>query len=305
MNTIHSKNQMDLGVFHRIDINLYPLFIAVYEQKSISKAAQILCITQSAASHALQRLRQHLQDDLFVRAGSKMLPTPFSEQIYWSIKDALCAIQNVSMQNQSFDPSMVQSLKIALHDEIEPLIFPKLVEHFQQSQFNIQLSSIKLDRKNIAADLASQQIDFVIDLEQNFGEKIQFQKLQQDYFVVCSQQSEMNEALYLSSKHIGVSSRRTGVLVEDIFLHRKQLSRQVILRCQHYSTALQILVQQPSAVLTIPKNLLANLQVADCLNIFEVPVDLPKITMGIYWHNDIEKNERHHFLRSEIIKIFA
>ncbi len=53
-----------MGLFHRIDINLYPLFVAIYEQRSISKAAQILCITQSAASHALQRLRQHLQDDL-------------------------------------------------------------------------------------------------------------------------------------------------------------------------------------------------------------------------------------------------
>ncbi len=83
MNDIHSKSPIDMGLFHRIDINLYPLFIAIYEQKSISKAAQILCISQSAASHALQRLRrQHLKDDLFVRSGSQMLPTPFAEQIY-------------------------------------------------------------------------------------------------------------------------------------------------------------------------------------------------------------------------------
>ena len=305
MNKIHSKHHMDMAAFHRIDINLYPLFIAVYEQKSISKSAQLLCITQSAASHALQRLRQHLQDDLFVRTGSKMLPTPFSEQIYPAVKDALYAIQNISMHNQSFDPSMVHSLKIAVHDEIEPLIFPKLVAHFQQSQFDIQFSSIKLDRKNIAADLASQQIDFVIDLEQDFGEKIQFKKLKQDRFVVCSQQTEMNEPLYLASTHIGVSSRRTGVLVEDVFLNRKQLSRQIILRCQHYSTALQILVQQPNSVLTIPEHILSNLQIAKCLNIFEVPVDLPKINMGMFWHKDSQENARHIFLRSEILKIFA
>ena len=93
---------MDLRNFHRIDINLYPLFIAIYEQNSISKAAQILSISQSAASHALQRLRQHLQDDLFVRTGSKMQPTPFADQIYPEIKmhfydseyfDAASAIQ--------------------------------------------------------------------------------------------------------------------------------------------------------------------------------------------------------------------
>ncbi|GAA5185659.1 LysR family transcriptional regulator [Acinetobacter kookii] len=305
MNSIHNKAMVDLGVFHRIDINLYPLFIAVYEQKSISKAAQILCISQSAASHALQRLRQHLQDDLFARAGSKMLPTPFAEQIYPVIKNALFAIQHISMQKQSFEPGMVQSLKIAVHDEIEPIIFPKLVQHFQSLDLYIQFFSSKLDRKSMATDLATQQIDFVIDLEQNFGEKIQFQKLLQDQFVVCTQQPEMTEQLYLAAPHIGVSSRRTGVLVEDIYLNRKQLSRQIFLRCQHYSTALQILLLNPQAVLTIPQNLLDHLQVPPSLNIFPVPVDLPLIYLGMYWHKDLKDNSRHQFLRSEISKIFA
>ncbi|OAL86254.1 LysR family transcriptional regulator [Acinetobacter sp. SFD] len=305
MHSIHSKTVMDIRNFHRIDINLYPLFIAIYEQNSISKAAQILSVSQSAASHALQRLRQHLQDDLFVRTGSKMQPTPFSEQIYPEVKKALFAIQNISIQHQQFNPEMIQSLKIAVHDEIEPMIFPKLVQHFQQLSLDIQLSSMKLDRKNIAADLASQQVDFVIDLEQNIAEKIQFERLVQDKFVVCTQLTEMSEQIYLASLHIGVSSRRTGVLVEDIYLNRKQYSRQIFLRCQHYSTALQILQQQKTAMLTIPENVLAHLQLAACLNVFKVPVELPEINMGMYWHKDLQENKRHQFLRSEIYKIFA
>ncbi|OTG63570.1 LysR family transcriptional regulator [Acinetobacter sp. ANC 4470] len=305
MNKIHHDNVLDMAVFHKIDINLYPLFIAIFEQKSISKSAQLLCISQSAASHALQRLRQHLHDDLFVRTGSQMLPTPFAEQIYPVIKNALFAIQGISIQKQSFDPSMVQTLKIAIHDEIEPIIFPKLVEHFHQLNLEVQFFSIKLDRKNVVTDLATQQIDFVIDLEQNFTEKIQFKKLVQDQFVVCTQQQSMTAEIYLASPHIGVSSRRTGVLVEDIYLNRKQFSRQIFLRCQHYSTALQVLEQQAAVILTIPKNMLVHLQMAKCLNIFEVPVDLPNINIGIFWHKDVEENLRHQFLRSEILKIFA
>ncbi len=305
MNTVHNKTMIDMAIFHRIDINLYPLFIAIYEQRSISKAAKILCITQSAASHALQRLRQHLKDDLFVRVSNQMLATPFAEQIYPVIKNALILIQSISMQKQSFDPNSIQTLKVAVHDEIEPIIFPKLVEHFQKLNLIIQFSSIKLDRKTIITDLATQQIDFVIDLEQNLGEKIQFNKLAQDQFVVCTQQKMMNEAIYLASPHIGVSSRRTGVLVEDIYLNRQQFSRQIFLRCQHYSTALQILTQEPQLILTIPKNILAHLRLAQNLNIFDVPVDLPYINMGMYWHKDLELNLRHQFLRSEIFKIFA
>lgn len=305
MNTVHNKTMIDMAIFHRIDINLYPLFIAIYEQRSISKAAKILCITQSAASHALQRLRQHLKDDLFVRVSNQMLATPFSEQIYPVIKNALILIQSISMQKQSFNPNSIQTLKVAIHDEIEPIIFPKLVEHFQKLNLIIQFSSIKLDRKTIITDLATQQIDFVIDLEQNLGEKIQFNKLAQDQFVVCTQQKMMDEAIYLASPHIGVSSRRTGVLVEDIYLNRQQFSRRIFLRCQHYSTALQILTQKPQLILTIPKNILAHLRLAQNLNIFNVPVDLPYINMGMYWHKDLELNLRHQFLRSEIFKIFA
>ena len=305
MNMIHHKTNIDVALFNHIDINLYPLFIAIYEQKNISKAAQILCISQSAASHALQRLRQHLQDDLFVRAGSKMLPTPFAEQIYQPIKSALFSIQNISKQKQKFDPSLIQTLKIAVHDEIEPIIFPQLIRHFQDLKLDIQFLSSKLDRKNVVADLASQQVDFIIDLEQNYGDKVQYQSLVEDHFVVCTQQNEMNSELYFSASHIGVSSRRTGMLLEDIHLNRKQFSRQIFLRCQHYSTALQILAQYGDAMLTIPKQILQHMKIDKNVQIYEHPIELPSLNMGIYWHKDLQDNSRNEFLRLEIMKIFA
>ncbi len=304
MNHIHNINPLEVGNFHRIDINLYPLFIAIFEQKSISKAAQLLCISQSAVSHALQRLRLQLKDELFVRSGQKMLPTPFAEQIYQPIQTALSTIQNIAIPQHDFDPSMLQSLKIAIHDEIEPIIFPQLVHHFSQLNLDIQFLSSKLDRKNMLADLSAQQIDFVIDLVQPYQENLQFENLIDDYFVVCTQQTKMNLSLYLSSPHIGVSSRRTGLLLEDIYLNRQQLSRQIFMRCQHYSTALQVLAQYPNAILTIPHSILKHLHYAQDLKIHQLPIELPKIKMGMYWHEHVRQNTRHQFLRNEILKIF-
>lgn len=304
MNQIHNTNALEVAHFHRIDINLYPLFIAIFEQKSISKAAQLLCISQSAVSHALQRLRQQLKDELFVRSGQKMLPTPFAEQIYQPIQTALSTIQNIATPQHDFDPVMLQSLKIAIHDEIEPIIFPQLVHHFAQLNLNIQFLSSKLDRKNMLADLAAQQIDFVIDLVQPYQENLQFENLIEDHFVACTLQTEMDLSLYLSSPHIGVSSRRTGLLLEDIYLNRQQLSRQIFMRCQHYSTALQVLAQYPNAILTIPHSILKHLHYAQDLKIHQLPIELPKIKMGMYWHEHVRQNPRHQFLRNEILKIF-
>ncbi|ENW03312.1 MULTISPECIES: LysR family transcriptional regulator [Acinetobacter] len=304
MNQVHNINPLEVGNFHRIDINLYPLFIAIFEQKSISKAAQLLCISQSAVSHALQRLRLQLKDELFVRSGQKMLPTPFAEQIYQPIQTALSTIQNIAIPQHDFDPSMLKSLKIAIHDEIEPIIFPQLVHHFSQLNLDIQFLSSKLDRKNMLADLSAQQIDFVIDLVQPYQENLQFENLIEDHFVACTLQTEMDLSLYLSSPHIGVSSRRTGLLLEDIYLNRQQLSRQIFMRCQHYSTALQVLAQYPKAILTIPHSILKHLHYAQDLKIHQLPIELPKIKMGMYWHEHVRQNPRHQFLRNEILKIF-
>lgn len=304
MNHIHDNNPLEVTHFHRLDINLYPLFIAIYEQESISRAAQLLCISQSAVSHALQRLRSQLQDDLFVRTGQKMCPTPFAEQIYHPTKQALLTIQQISMQQQHFDPALIQSLKIAVHDEIEPIIFPQMIAYFEKLDLKIQFLSSKLDRKNMLSDLASQQIDFVIDLAQDHHEKLHFQTLVQDHFVVCSQQQQINAELYLNAPHIGVSSRRTGQLVEDIYLNRQQLSRQIFLRCQHYSTALQILAQHPTAMLTIPFSILRNLHYAETIQVCELPIELPQIRLGMFWHQSLSTNQRHRFLRTEISQLF-
>ncbi|MGN5766184.1 LysR family transcriptional regulator [Acinetobacter calcoaceticus] len=304
MNQIHNGNLLEVGHFHRIDINLYPLFIAIFEQKSISKAAQLLCISQSAVSHALQRLRSQLGDELFVRSGQKMLPTPYAEQIYQPIQTALLTIQSIAVPQQDFVPDMLHSLKIAIHDEIEPIIFPQLVHHFAQLNLDIQFLSSKLDRKNMLADLSAQQIDFVIDLVQPYQASLQFENLIEDHFVVCTQQPNMDLSLYLSSPHIGVSSRRTGILLEDIYLNRQQLSRQIFLRCQHYATALQILNHYPDAILTIPQSILKHLHYSKALQIHPLPIELPQINMGMYWHENVKHNPRHQFLRMEILKIF-
>ena len=305
MNTIHNKTDLDLSVFHRIDINLYPLFIAIYEQSSITQAAQILCVSQSAVSHALQRLRLLLKDDLFIRHQQKMRPTPFAEQIYPQIVHALALLQQLSNTQQEFNPNMVKTLKIAIHDEIEPLIFPRLFQHFQTLNLDIQFLSTKLDRKNIQAELATQQIDFAIDLQQNYGNNIEFQTLIQDKFVVCSQQKMMNKQHYFSAKHIGVSSRRTGILLEDSFIQQHNVSRQILLRCQHYSTALQILARDQDAVLTIPQEVLSHLSVAQNIEVFDHPLNLPLINIGMFWSKDLLKNSRHVFLREQFISIFA
>ena len=305
MNNIHNQSSVDLTAFSHIDINLYPLFIAVYEQQSISKAASLMCVTQSAASHALQRLRLQLNDELFMRSGIKMVATAFAHQIYPKIKETLISIQQISNLHSLFDPLSIQSIRIAIHDEIEPLIFPDLLRHFRNFGISSRIQSIKLDRKNWAKDLLSQQLDLVIDLEQIVDEKIDFKPLVNDRFVICAFKEISNLDEYIQAEHIGVSSRHSGLLIEDMQFKKINIQRNIFLRCQHYSTALQILKEYPETLLTLPFSILTNLKLPNDIVISELPVELPSMKMGIFWNSQLSKNQKHEFLLLEIDKIFA
>ena len=73
----------------RIDLNLFVVFEAIYSEGSITRAAEVLHLTQPAVSHALARLRETLKDDVFVRTQRGMAPTPLAQQMIGSVREAL------------------------------------------------------------------------------------------------------------------------------------------------------------------------------------------------------------------------
>lgn len=79
-------NLYDLKKF---DLNLLVIFECIYQHLSISKAAAMLFITPSAVSQSLQRLRQQLNDPLFVRVGKGMAPTTACVNLHYHLQQNL------------------------------------------------------------------------------------------------------------------------------------------------------------------------------------------------------------------------
>ena len=88
----------------RVDLNLLPVFEAVYEEQSLSRAAARLAMTQSAVSHAVTRLRALFNDELFVRQPRGVRPTPTAEVVYARIRSALGLVREAVNELQGFDP---------------------------------------------------------------------------------------------------------------------------------------------------------------------------------------------------------
>src|SRR5713101_4757956 len=86
-----------------VDLNLLPVFEAVYEEQSLSRAAVRLAMTQSAVSHAVTRLRALLRDELFVRHSRGVVPTPTADRVYAKLRSALGSVREALTELRGFD----------------------------------------------------------------------------------------------------------------------------------------------------------------------------------------------------------
>ena len=94
--------------FRNLDLNLLVVLDALLVEESVSKTAERLNLTQPAISNALARLRHHFQDDLLVRLGRQLVPTPLAQTLRDPVRDALLQIQSIADARPSFDPKTEQ-----------------------------------------------------------------------------------------------------------------------------------------------------------------------------------------------------
>jgi LysR family transcriptional activator for leuABCD operon len=113
----------------RVDLNLLPVFEAVYEEQSLSRAAVRLTMTQSAVSHAVTRLRVLFRDELFVRQARGVLPTATADLIYAKIRGGLELMREAINELQGFDPlTSTRRFFVTIPHPLGPMIALRLRE---------------------------------------------------------------------------------------------------------------------------------------------------------------------------------
>ena len=314
---IHSKNPLA-----QLDLNLLRLFIYIFELKNLTHTAEALHLSQSAISHALGRLRQALGDELFYREKGELHPTLYAKRLYPTVKQSFENLEQIFQTNHVLSDNelgeMAQqsfaTLTIAMHDEIELIVFNKLVSQIHQVLPNCQITSSRLNRSALAHELKVGQLDFAIDVARVVDSEIVHQPLLRDEFVLVlyapnfaaelANESTITQAQYFASQHITVSSRRLGLSIEDSLLSKAGWQRQSKIRCQHYATAFQLL-KQDKLLLTLPRQLATTfLPPAQGWQILDLPIALTHIELHGYWHQQQQVDPLYGWLRQQIFSAF-
>src|SRR5215510_4769417 len=117
---------------NRLDLNLLRVFDAVMEERSVLRAAQRICLSQSAVSHALARLREMLGDELFIRTTTGMQPTARALAMAPLIRDAGGSLE-AAIGLPKFEPgTSTRRFTIAASDFVTTVMGPQLFSQLRR-----------------------------------------------------------------------------------------------------------------------------------------------------------------------------
>lgn len=297
MNQVHGWPSLD-----QLDLNLFRVFDVVYRERSLSRAAAALALTQSAVSHALGRLRAQLGDPLFERRGRGVAPTPLAVQLAPSVREALGGLQRALGSRRDFDPRRdLGRLTLALPGELEVLLLPALFARLLAVAPQVTLTAGQLERTRLRAELAAGRYDLALDVAQPTDPEVAHERVFDDAFCVVAARGRrrLDRRAYLAAGHVAVSSRRTGPALEDLRFGAEGLQRRVVVRCQRYETACRI-VAGSDLLLTMPRGQAALRSRPLGLRTFEPPLRIPRLRLDVYWLRASGDSPAGRWLRAEL-----
>ena len=201
----------------KVDLNLFVVFDALYRERSVTRVAQRLHLTQPAVSNALNRLRQSFDDPLFVRAPRGMQPTPVADAIISDVQRALGLLQKSVGGGHRFDPGDARRVyRVAMNDLAQLLILPGLNQELARVAAGVSIHAHYQGRESSVELLKAGDLDLLVDVPQlNARELEQVLLGSIPYKLAMSADhplanSSLDMDAYLAAEHVHVSSRASG-----------------------------------------------------------------------------------------------
>jgi DNA-binding transcriptional LysR family regulator len=143
-----------------IDLNLLRLFDAVYRTRNVSRAADLLDLTQPAASQGLSRLRTLLHDPLFMRTAGGVQPTPRAQRLADPVRHALATLEQALGESAGFDPAQsARTFQIHMSDIGESRFLPELMVALRERAPGVRVQTRPLPREQVMEALDAGRID--------------------------------------------------------------------------------------------------------------------------------------------------
>lgn len=277
-----------------VDLNLLVVLQALLEERSATRAAARLHLTQPAVSNALARLRVLLGDPLFVRAGRGLSPTPAALAVQPRLEAALRLLEEVVQDLDDFDMSTTtREWIIAFADLYGPLVLPELDRRLQQHAPRSIVQVVSVDRMSEADVLATGEVDVYMGIPSTTppGWRSEPAFSEDTVGVIAAHHPDAGRTMTLDRfvelphAHVRISPRR-GREVDDA-LARLGRRRRIRLTVPHYSSLFPV-VENGHCIAVAPRRVARHYARHSALTLFELPLELPSFDVRLFWHARVD-----------------
>ncbi|MBB3395363.1 MULTISPECIES: LysR family transcriptional regulator [unclassified Rhizobium] len=272
---------MNDAILRKIDLNLLLAFSVLMQERNVSRAAERLLLGQPGLSAALKRLRETLDDELFVRVGRGLQPTARALAIAPAIEDALSGIERAIRPPDAFDPKSWQGeFKIGMCDNLESAFFGPLVARLRELSPGARLIGVAADKHDSARMLDDGAYDFSVAVHEDPASW----HVRQPLFSQCSvcvydpvqmkRKAPLTLEDFVNAAHVTVSFEGNTATNIDTVLAKVGLSRQVVATVPRFSALPPALRAMP-AIATIPESIARCMAQLHGLEVSAPPIELP------------------------------
>lgn len=296
-----------------IDLNLLLAFDALLAERHVTRAAAHLGITQSAASHALARLRDLFDDPILVRGPrGTMLPTPKATALAPAVHRVLADVTAIMRGDAAFDPTTARrTFRIAAGDYVELVLLPPLIARINRVAPNIDIWIHSVADYGDEA-LATGTVDVVIAPPRgNARPAGSYEKVLFDESFTCIVRkghaladSKLTLPRYCAAPHLLVAPRGTpGSFVDDA-LTAIGRTRRIALAVPHF-LVVPYIIASSDLIATLATRVASSF--ADALGLVQMapPLALPKFQMALAWHERDHEDAPHRWLRDQVLAVAA
>lgn len=291
-----------------LDPRLLLTFATVFDERNMSKAAARLGRTQQGISSSIARLREIFEDQLFVRQGHGVEPTPKAEQIYPSVLKALQSLEAL-VDAGDFDPKTVRrciriaAADYALSTAIQPIIreLPALAPHL-----DIQIEAFR--GQAAPPDFGHQGVDLLIAVPEFLPPNLHSATLFSDKYVFAARRSHpiaqcpVSLDAFCAASHLLVSPNRGDSSgVTDVALQKVGRTRRVSVVVPVFSIAPRILAQS-DMVAVLPERLVRDHQ--DLIAGLPLPIEVPLFEIVAAWPERVHQDPLNIWFR-ELVRIYV
>ncbi|TKC92589.1 LysR family transcriptional regulator [Trinickia terrae] len=294
-----------------LDLNLLVVFDALLRERSVTRAAEEIGLSQGAMSHALNRLRTFFEDPLFVKTPGGMAPTPKAELLGATVIDVIATLRQNVVSQARFDPSTARRTFVLCMTDMGELVFlPPLIRRLRKAAPHCTLRSVQVPLEKIEGLLASGEADLALGSIHAAPEGLFQQQLFLHAFVTMV--SVRNRAVgktitreqfeALPQIAVSLSGRANGAY--DSAFDEYGIKRNVYLTTPHFLTVPHLIDAFPDLIATVPLELGNVFAKLGTVRTLPPPVSLPPFALRQHWHPRFHADSANIWLRQLVKTMF-